>query len=164
MLIDVAAVHTSAASHRKKSLTWFRRERAASRLARKQGTCNAFARLPSPIVADMADQKRVKYRPLLNLAFAEVGRRRFPGGKRPTFLAPILSHHGELSGDFFTLIDSLGRIAEESATAAPEREDGITPRQIGRAFRSRFRDHIAACLVSGMGSILATAGAPLPVA
>ena len=78
------------------------------------------------------------------------------------FLAPIISHHGEFSSDTFKLITTLGKRLRDKAHADPFiRFDGRSPKFLQGLFAETFKNQLIAALVTGVGRMLAVAGAPL---
>ena len=104
----------------------------------------------------MVDRKRKKYAPLLALLDSQraTGRRR----DSAILLVPAISRTGEMSPDFFRLIESLCMAYKVSYRRG---SDDISCARYTSMFRTELKDRIAATLAKSTGTMLRCGTFPL---
>jgi hypothetical protein len=142
--IDVGTTHLTKISTEKSCFRFFKGKGATTKEM-------------SPAVRAAAKRKHRHYRPLVQMALQQ--KRRGRRKNSPTFAACVVSHRGELSHDFFALIEWLCvyRFREVARSA---QIDGISPNRATAEFRQGFKDAIATVLFRGVGNMFLSAGFP----
>jgi hypothetical protein len=112
----------------------------------------------SPAVARRQKEKHDKYQPVMHILQTLVMRRKKT--VKPKFLAPVISHLGELSGDAFTLFDLM---SDEYKQRAKQNYlfIGVTPAVARARFRRRLIDATMMTLAGGMSRQVNMAGIPI---
>ena len=112
----------------------------------------------SPAVARRQKEKHDKYQPIMHILQTLVIRRKKI--VKPKFLAPVISHLGELSGDAFTLFDLM---SDEYKQRAKQNYlfIGVTPAVARARFRRRLIDATMMALAGGMSRQVNMAGIPI---
>jgi hypothetical protein len=149
ILVDVGATHESTRSVTPKQLKFLMEEET-------KGISPSEVHKPStPAVAARVALKLKKYDPiLLKLQLNNTLRR---DRRTPRLLACIMSHTGEMSTQFFNIIDRLTRKRRASAAAM-----GLfSPKQVAAEFQSALKARLACDMARGLGLMLRAGGMPV---
>ena len=133
----------------------FKELEAANRvLSRRQ---NPFHMTSSPAISKVVDRKRKKYAPLLALVLDS---QRASGRRRDSaiLLVPAISRTGEMSADFFRIIESLCMAYKHSYRPG---SDDISCARYTSKYRNELKDRIAATLAKSTGTMLRCGTFPL---
>jgi hypothetical protein len=155
LLIDVGSTHHTQVSKNPEMMRWASRKHRDEHESRRNNIALAPDADPTPVVRSVARAKVTKYLPLMRVLQAhQLMRMR---KNLPKFLPCIVSHAGELSPQFFELIEILtARVKANHKSQRPL--DGLTPTQAATSFRTRFKDQLATCVAKGYASILMLGG------
>ena len=156
--IDVAAVHSTAASYVHATKAWFQKEAVAESIAAEVGTENAMSTQNSPTVAATVKKKFATYSLMTSIAALQKAKR--VRDFVPRFMACVVSHEGEMSSDVFAIIEELAKCVRVNALT--DTSCGYPPAQVSAEFRRRAKDRIATAVAAGFGRALSTVGYPSP--
>jgi len=153
-VVDYSGVQSTAKTYR---------TRTAKALAQEADDATGDARTGShlPYNATMVarqNAKHVQYKPVMELAALhhKQGLRQ----SAPVFLAPCFTNSGELSEDFFKLIEVVAMAVKAKAVRSPPK-DGATPAMVAARARSAMKDAVACGIASGVGRLMQTGGFPM---
>ena len=157
--VDFAGVHPTTRTAQTKLARWLALLAMSDYVGGGAAANSPAARTPSPAVELTVGTKEKRYELLMQLAQqqAHAGRRTHT----PFLCAAVITHLGELSPDFITLIEKLTTAAATSYRGGPL-TDGAQRKTFTRRFRTRLKDGIMAANASGFGRALRSAGNPMP--
>jgi hypothetical protein len=152
-LVDISSVQTTAPTYIKPTLALLTGEPPEA-----VGDPRAGLHLPTtPALIAREDTKRTHYRGIMGIAEREYAKKN--RACKPIFLAPAFSHRGELSPDFFKLIEVITMTAKAAAVQHPP-ADGTKPSVYAARVRTDLKDAVACGIAKGQGRIMRTAGFP----
>jgi hypothetical protein len=153
--VDMGATHATQISLLQPVTKWVQELSAASREAGGVLRANAMLMEPSPAVRRACNRKHDAYKPLLDVAAAQV-----KAGSRthmPVFVAGIVTHTGEMAPELITLVESITMQFARTITPS-DLEDGLSRSRRTGFFRARFKDALMVAMAEGFGRTLVAAG------
>ena len=152
--VDVAGLHPTSSSYLAANVSFVRKLTNVD--GHPSEALRALENKPSPAIQSRARQKKDKFQVLNTIAELQVdtGKRM----KRPVFLACIVSHLGELSPDFHSLIGWLTGKMKSSIANGPLRRDGLDPDVAAHRFASDLKCSLMCAIVNGFGRVLTYGG------
>jgi hypothetical protein len=157
---DFAGVHPTGKSIRPHSKGFVKSLHTAEQVARDTNKPNQMLKDQSPVVAKTVDKKNktcAQLKKIANLQM-ESGTRTAAFEFHPT----VTTHMGEFSHCIFALMAWLTDRHRASLKLEGPRDDGLPPSILLANFRKRFKDALAASIVSGWGGALLHAGINKP--
>jgi hypothetical protein len=156
VMLDVKCVHPTCDSYLDGARAFVRKFILHAEIERDGGPRNLMRAQNSRPVVDGVQRKLAAYAVLL-----EVVELQLQSGVRShknRFFAPVMSHSGELSSDFFSLLNWLYAKHLLVLSSEPPRRDGRSSRVVANAAAKLCRDGLAGTMAHNFGSTVACAG------
>ena len=154
--IDNSMFHPTSKCRIDKQTKWHQRRTEQGIEARDRGLPVTHAPESSPAMRTRVADKHDKYAPLLHLAQVQALRKERPC--TPKFLAPVLSHSGEMSGDAFELVEWMTKRMKRAARVGGPRHSGRPVMRVAAEYRERLKVGLQVIAAREIGSIIMNAG------
>jgi hypothetical protein len=157
--IDVAGVHPTCATYRKKTIKFVRKLQEAELRAEETMTANPMAKISVALIESTEGRKETTYSLLTALADNQKRLRRRQGEHK--FVPAVFTHNGELSPKLFDLVEWLS-LHYKTHSASLDFTHGRAAKQLSAEFRTRLKDALQTAIANGYGAMLRAAGLPKP--